>query len=244
MNKFFKDNAPFIEELQNNFDVDYLSFSDIIKEISYNDIERGLGLDGKNTDIIQTLKLLKKRYEGKSVRGYLVFSDGADTTELPSGVNKLDIISSLTRDLSAPFFTFSPAGNMEARDIAISNVSYDSFTFVRSPWKADVAIKIFGYKDLKFPVTLKQGNDIISSKVLDTRNERELHIDLSFTPHTTGTFLYTISLPIQPHEAITENNQVSFLVKVVRDKIRIMHVCGRPSWDERFLRRVLKSDPL
>ncbi|MEK6560012.1 MAG: glutamine amidotransferase, partial [Planctomycetota bacterium] len=29
----------------------------------------------------------------------------------------------------------------------------------------------------------------------------------------------------------------------VRDKIRIMHVCGRPSWDERFLRRVLKSDP-
>lgn len=243
VNKFFKDNAPFIEELQNNFDVDYLSFSDIIKEISYNDIERGLGLDGKNTDIIQTLKLLKKRYEGKSVRGYLVFSDGADTTELPSGVNKLDIISSLTRDLSAPFFTFSPAGNMEARDIAISNVSYDSFTFVRSPWKADVAIKIFGYKDLKFPVTLKQGNDIISSKVLDTRNERELHIDLSFTPHTTGTFLYTISLPIQPHEAITENNQVSFLVKVVRDKIRIMHVCGRPSWDERFLRRVLKSDP-
>ncbi|MEK7733577.1 MAG: hypothetical protein AAB318_05155, partial [Planctomycetota bacterium] len=38
-------------------------------------------------------------------------------------------------------------------------------------------------------------------------------------------------------------NQVSFLVKVVRDKIRIMHVCGRPSWDERFLRRILKNDP-
>lgn len=243
VNKFFKDNAPFVEELQNNFDVDYLSFSDSMKEISYNDIERGLGLDGKNTDIVQTLKLLEKRYEGKSVRGYLVFSDGADTVELPSGVNKLEIISSLTRDLSAPFFTFSPAGNMETRDIAISNVSYDSFTFVRSPWKADVVIKIFGYKDLKLPITLKQGNDIISSKVLDTGNERELHIELSFTPHTTGTFLYTISLPLQPHEAITENNQVSFLVKVVRDKIRIMHVCGRPSWDERFLRRVLKSDP-
>ncbi|MFN3532643.1 MAG: glutamine amidotransferase [Candidatus Brocadia sp.] len=241
--KFFRDNASFIDELQNNFDVDYLSFSDTIKEISYNDVERGLVLDGTNTDIIQVLKLLKKRYEGKSVKGYLVFSDGADTTELPSGVNKLEIISSLTRDLSTPFFTFSPAGNMEARDIAISDVSYDSFTFVRSPWRADVTIKIFGYQDLKLPITLKQGNDIIASRVLDTGKERELHIDLSFTPHTTGTFLYTLSLPIQPHEAITENNQVSFLVKVVRDKIRIMHVCGRPSWDERFLRQVLKSDP-
>lgn len=243
VNKFFRDNASFIDELQNNFDVDYLSFSDTIKEISYNDVERGLSLDGTNTDIIQVLKLLKKRYEGKSVKGYLVFSDGADTTELPSSVNKLEIISSLTKDIPTPFFTFSPAGNMEARDIAISDVSYDSFTFVRSPWRADVTIKIFGYQDLKLPITLRQGNDIIASRVLDTGKERELHIDLSFTPHTTGTFLYTLSLPIQPHEAITENNQVSFLVKVVRDKIRIMHVCGRPSWDERFLRQVLKSDP-
>ncbi len=240
---FFKDNASFIEELQNNFDVDFLSFSDTIKEISSDDIKNGLVLDGTNTDIARIFKLLKKRYEGKSVKGYLVFSDGADTVELPSSVNKLEIISNLAKELSAPFFTFSPGGNMDVRDIAISNISYDSFTFVRSPWKADVTVKILGYKDLKLPITLKQGNDIISSKVLNTGEESELHIDLSFTPYTTGTYLYTISIPVQPHEAITENNQVSFLVKVVRDKIRIMHVCGRPSWDERFLRRVLKSDP-
>lgn len=243
VNNFFKDNASFVEELHNNFDVDYVSFSDTVREISYDDIERGLTLDGANTDIAQTLKLLKKRYENKPVKGYFIFSDGADTVELPSGVNKLDIISNLARELSAPFFTFSPAGNMEARDIAISNISYDSFTFVRSPWKASVEVKVFGYKGLKLPITLKQGNDIISSKVLDIGDEGEIHIDLSFTPYTTGTFLYTVSIPVQPQEAITENNQVSFLVKVVRDKIRVMHVCGRPSWDERFLRRVLKSDP-
>ncbi|MCF6157161.1 MAG: hypothetical protein E3K32_01010 [wastewater metagenome] len=239
---FFRDNEAFVEKLQTNFDVDYLAFSDIIKEVSYNDMKGGFTLDGTSTDFTQVLKLLKKRYAGKSVKGYLVFSDGADTVELPPNVNKLEIISNLARDLSTPFFTFLPAGNMEARDIAISNVSYDSFTFVRSPWKADVALKVSGYKDLRLPVTLKQGNDIISSKIMDI-DEGELHINLSFTPFTTGTFLYTLSIPVQPHEAITENNQVSLLVKVVRDKIRIMHVCGRPSWDERFLRRVLKSDP-
>ena len=243
VSNFFKDNSSFIKELENNFDVDYLSFSDTIKEISYNDIENGLALDGSNTDFAQILKQLKNRYEGKSVKGYLTFSDGADTVDLPSSVNKLEVISNLAKDLSAPFFTFSPAGNMEVRDVAISNISYDSFTFVRSPWEADVVIKILGYKDLKLPITLKQGNDIISSKILDTGNEGEIHVNLSFMPYATGTFLYTITIPVQPHEAITENNQVSVLVKVVRDKIRIMHVCGRPSWDERFLRRVLKSDP-
>ena len=240
---FFRDNPSFFEKLQNDFDVDYLSFSDTVREISYHDVEKGLSLGGMNTDMAQALKLAKKRYEGASVKGYFVFSDGADTVELPSEENKLETISNLARDLSAPFFTFAPAGNMEARDIAISNVTFDAFTFVRSPWRADVTVKIFGYKDLRLPVTLKQGNDIIASKVLTTENECEFHLDLSFTPYTTGSFLYTISIPVQPHEAIAENNQVSFLVKVVRDKIRIMHVCGRPSWDERFLRRVLKSDP-
>ncbi|MEK6559889.1 MAG: hypothetical protein AABZ43_07070, partial [Planctomycetota bacterium] len=228
VSNFFKDNSSFIKELENNFDVDYLSFSDTIKEISYNDIENGLALDGSNTDFAQILKQLKNRYEGKSVKGYLTFSDGADTVDLPSSVNKLEVISNLAKDLSAPFFTFSPAGNMEVRDVAISNISYDSFTFVRSQWEADVAVKILGYKNLRLPITLKQGNDIISSKILDTGDEGEIHVDLSFTPYVTGTFLYTITIPVQTHEAITENNQVSFLVKVVRDKIRIMHVCGRP----------------
>jgi hypothetical protein len=243
VNDFFENNKTFVKQLQDDFDVDYLTFSDTIKEISYNNIEKGVELDGMNTDLVRILKLAKKRYEDKSVKGYLFFSDGMDTVEFPSNINKLNVISNLARELSAPIYTFSPSGNMEVKDIAISSVSYDSFTFVRSLCKVSAVIKIFGYRDLKLPVTLKQSNDVVSSKVLDTGDEGELHIEFSFTPYATGTFLYTISTPVQSHEAITENNQISFLIKVVRDKIRIMHVCGRPSWDERFFRRMLKSDP-
>ena len=65
---FFKDNASFVEELQNNFDVDFLSFSDTIKEISSDDIKNGLVLEGTNTDIAQTLKLLKKRMRANPLR--------------------------------------------------------------------------------------------------------------------------------------------------------------------------------
>lgn len=240
---FFKDNAAFVTELHNNFDIDYLSFSDSVKEISHHDIENGLVCDGTNTDVIQTLKLLKKRYENTPVRGYFLFSDGADTRELPSSVNKLEILSNSANDLSAPVFTFSPNNRFETRDVSISHISYNYFTFARNPWKARATIKILGYKNLRLPITLKQGTEIILTRMLETGNEKELEVDLSFSPYTTGSFLYTISLPLQAHEAITENNQVSFLVKVVRDKIRIMHVCGQPSWDERFLRGVLKSDP-
>ena len=32
------------------------------------------------------------------------------------------------------------------------------------------------------------------------------------------------------------------ILPVLRDKVRVLHVAGRPSWDERFLREVLKAD--
>src|SRR4029079_4129703 len=32
-------------------------------------------------------------------------------------------------------------------------------------------------------------------------------------------------------------------LRVVRDRVRVLQVCGRPSWDERFLRSLFKRDP-
>jgi len=240
---FFKDNSGFFKELQKTFDVDFFRFSDLPHEISYEDIPGGITPDGVVTDYAQTLEYIKKRYEGKSIKACFVFSDGTDTTDVPKNVDKNELMSNLAKESSAPFFTFAPNTDMEVKDIAISDISYNRFTFARNPWQADVTVKIRGYNNLKLPVTLKEGNNILSKRLLETGNKQTVRMKLSFTPYKVGTFLYNISIPVQPQEAISENNQVSFLVKVVRDKIRIMHVCGRPSWDEKFLRQALKNDP-
>ena len=50
-------------------------------------------------------------------------------------------------------------------------------------------------------------------------------------------------MPTLPGEAIAENNHRAFVLRVVRDKIRVVHVAGRPTWDVRFLRGLLKHDP-
>ncbi|MBI5126013.1 MAG: hypothetical protein HZA70_07255, partial [Planctomycetes bacterium] len=55
--------------------------------------------------------------------------------------------------------------------------------------------------------------------------------------------LYTVTIPPLSDELVRENNTVRLMVQVIRDKIRVLHLCGRPSWDEIFLRRILKRDP-
>src|SRR4029079_4238345 len=71
----------------------------------------------------------------------------------------------------------------------------------------------------------------------------DYRLTFAFTPERVGKYVYEISTPILDGEAIAENNARSFLLKVIRDKIRVLQVAGRPSWDERFLRGLLKRDP-
>ena len=40
-----------------------------------------------------------------------------------------------------------------------------------------------------------------------------------------------------------ENNSRAFVMRVTRDKIRVLQVAGQPSWDVRALRGFFKSDP-
>ena len=44
-------------------------------------------------------------------------------------------------------------------------------------------------------------------------------------------------------ERVLDNNAYAFTVQVIRDKIRVLQVVGRPSWDVRSLRSLLKRNP-
>jgi len=59
-----------------------------------------------------------------------------------------------------------------------------------------------------------------------------------------GTHAFSVSLPAQPGEQITQNNQKEFKVEVRRDKIRVLTLSGSPAWNYRFLRMAMKQDPL
>ncbi|MEC7984512.1 MAG: glutamine amidotransferase, partial [Myxococcota bacterium] len=48
---------------------------------------------------------------------------------------------------------------------------------------------------------------------------------------------------VEPQDAAPQNNRYPVVVKIVRDTIRVLQVCGSPSYDQKFLRLFLKQDP-
>ena len=66
------------------------------------------------------------------------------------------------------------------------------------------------------------------------RSEEKIAFD--WLPDHPGNFVFRISTPVLAGEALKINNEQSFALKVIRDRVRVLHLSGRPSWDERFLR--------
>ena len=79
----------------------------------------------------------------------------------------------------------------------------------------------------------------IASEVTTTKQE----IELKLTPQVEGSFQYTVELPVLDGELTDENNQKTFSVKVVKAKLNVFYLEGRPRWEYAFLKRTLARDP-
>ncbi|MBC7793193.1 MAG: hypothetical protein H7Z43_05770, partial [Clostridia bacterium] len=93
------------------------------------------------------------------------------------------------------------------------------------------------------PVTLRREGEILSTQEIALAGGKAQGVLFKTKPDKIGEFVYTVSVPIAAGEAVPSNNERSFALQVIRDKIRVLHVAGRPSWDERFLRQHLKENP-
>ena len=62
------------------------------------------------------------------------------------------------------------------------------------------------------------------------------------TPRQTGRALYRLLIPAASDDEVPQNNDRVALLRVGRERLRVLLVAGRPSWDVRFLRDFLKRD--
>ena len=141
------------------------------------------------------------------------------------------------RRFNAPVFAL-PVGAQALKDLAVEKVAVDDFAFVRNQVTLDVVIAARGFGSTDVPVVLRREGQVVAQKTLHIDGSRSRYeVKLSFVPDRTGKFAFTVSVPVYEGEAIAQNNARSFVLKVIRDRVRVLLVVGRPSWDVRFLRQ-------
>lgn len=200
-------------------------------------------LDG--TDIAGALQAVSRRYAGEQLAGIAVISDGIDRGGLiradAAGARSLD--ESVLPALGGPLTVYAVGEARAVPDVSITDVVSGSFAFLRAPLTIEVRVERSGLGMESVPVTLTRNGQPAGSGV--ARFDAEGHGSAVFTlvPDAPGRFVYEASVPVAAEDAVPTNNRMSRVVRVVRDRVRVLQVCGSPSLDQKFLRLFLKEDP-
>ncbi len=233
-------NAPYFEKLGKEFNLDYYFFSDDIQKVSAGAVKNDYQPHRPYTNLAPVFDALTGRYP--SLQGVFLFSDGADLTEESGGISKS--LLELVKGLGSPIHTLQAGSNEGFKDLAIEAVSVADFGFVQQPLRISLTVFSSSLGNRNVPLVLKEGDRILISKVIEIREDTKRHeVELEFVPKYPGKRIYTLSLPKFVGEFIHTNNEKEFEINVVRDRIRVLHLNGRPSWDSRYLREVLAHNP-
>jgi uncharacterized membrane protein len=238
--RWARDHAADLQKLAGRFQLDFFGFD---KELQPLDPSR-LPSDpqGPATDLLSAVTSAASNGSGgRPLAGVFVASDGADNADLGSGVTPAAVEE--LRKMKAPLFAL-PIGGQAAKDLAVEKIAVDDFAFVRNQVTVDVTVTARGFPSTDVPIVLtREGQPVAQATVHLDGDPARAEVKLSFVPDRTGKFAFTVRAPVYDGEAVAQNNQKSFVLKVIRDRVRVLLVVGRPSWDVRFLRQLLKRDP-
>lgn len=221
--------AAFVPELREEWERS--SFVDVRRlaaEMSPVTAGEDLTFDGGDSRIGDALGSL--RAEG-NVGLVVLVSDGAETGAefVADGDDAQRIIT-------------VPAGPTEIRDDAIADLEADPVAFLRQPALIRARVRRLGARGT-IPVQLIHDGVVVQERVANVDELGEGEVVFSVVPRALGRDVFRVAIPLGDDEAVSENNTRDLMIRVMRDRLRVLLVAGRPTWDVRFLRAFLERDP-
>ncbi|MCD6311222.1 MAG: hypothetical protein J7M11_02065, partial [Elusimicrobia bacterium] len=169
----------------------------------------------------------------------------AITASLPEGASML--LFSDGRDTSPEGHYFSKPvhcaglGLSAVNDISVKMLSYPEKAFQGAVSKVRVRVERTGGAGF-CRVRIRRRGEIAGEKEINFAEGESLKdCDVEFVPREAGNSLkYRVEL--SPSDGKPENNSDFFTVSVFKSKIKVMFISGRPGWEYRNLRALIKSD--
>jgi uncharacterized membrane protein len=231
---------PALDVWRREHALDYYTFSDAVAATTADGIA-SQPPQGDATALRKALEVIRGRYDGRDLAGMVVISDGAATSGFDDTSGE-GAVRDFLRSIETRVHTVW-AARKGLHDIAIGRVLADEFAFVRTVVRIEAVVRSTGYGPRTATVTLSSDGQPVREKLVDLPADGEVTVTFEVTPPRVGRYVYEIATPVIDGEAVTTNNARPFVLRVIRDKIRVLQVAGQPSWDVRALRQMLESNP-
>lgn len=205
--------------------------------------------DGRETDIGAALNAIVDRYLGQQLQGIALLTDGIDRGALRrrSAVLSAEKFAENLKPLPGPLTIYQIGKVGALYDAAVVDVASGGFAYLRTVFTLKATVKgmpnevlqVGLYKDSQLVRTFREEQR--KNVKLDQNGQAE--VSFQVRPKDVGRFAWEVRIPVDRKDVAPSNNRQSVVIKVVRDRIRVLQVCGSPSYDQKFLRLFLKQDP-
>jgi len=193
------------------------------------------------TDLEGALTGLSERFAGERLAGVVVITDGLDRGLLRRRFLREDAPE---RPLvPGPLTVYQVGAVTDMLDLSVRSVDSGGYAFIRAPFTIAADIQGLGFADRTVPVTLLRDGGTVTQQRVRLDGEGRARVTFEVVAEDAGRFAYAVQVPVYEGDAVPANNTMPVVVRVVRDRIRVLQVAGTPSWDVKFLRRFLKGDP-
>lgn len=246
---WLKEHAGLFEELSEDTDFVFYRFSDVVEEDGLDTLADNVTGQGQETHIVEAMATVVERLRTTRLGGFVIVSDGVDTGQLAYRLENATGLDADTqkfvKSLGVPIFGVHVSNPEGLRDVAVQNLRAGTFAFKLNTSSLDATVRITGYPDgTTVPVSLYEDGKLLStSSVVVAPGQRDYDLSFDFVPRELGDRVYSVAATELPNELYSANNERWAIVRVIRDRIRVLQICGRTSWDERFLRNLLKRNP-
>lgn len=218
---------------------------------------RGRALDGlvpdyPRTNLLAMLDELGDLKRPPGLGAVILISDGIDNageTAQGEGANNdgahEDRVSRVLARLGVPIHGVAIDDPQPLRDLAVTGLRASPHGFVRNVLPVAVELDLHGYETSaeQAQLVLRLDGVPVASKTVPLAGPTRRTVHLEVQPQRTGPHVLSAAVAPLADEATTINNSGHVTLRVLRDRTRVMHLAGHPSWDTRFLRTHLRADP-
>jgi uncharacterized membrane protein len=195
------------------------------------------------TDLSGALAALAQE-PGERPKAIVIVSDGRFAR--PTANADDAALRELSLPLGAPIHTVA-VSEQAPRDASIRSIRTSGATVAHQPLALTIEIACSGGLACgEVPVTARELRHGVEPFVLATGVAKmtgdSATVELSITLERAGQRLVEVSIEPPEGDTIPENNTRILTFSVTRDRLRLLHVAGRPTYDVRALRMWLKSD--
>jgi uncharacterized membrane protein len=193
------------------------------------------------TDLGAALATISDRYLGQPVRGIAVITDGIDRGALRREVMDPAVTDFQAPPLPGPVSFYQVGAATALQDLAIDEVITGGFAFLRTPFSLEAIVR--GEPGLRTTVTLQREGRHVAEEAVVLDETGLGRVRFQVRPTRVGRGAWEVSVPVRVGDAVPGNNTYPVVIRVVRDRTRVLQVSGAPSFDQKFLRLFLKEDP-